>query len=301
MERISKKIVATSRPFRFLVGPHAQEFTIHSALIAHHSPALSALVNGGFKESNDFCVEWDDIDETTFTSFWQFVYTGDYDTPEPMAANAETATAHCLDGQSRTDGNNVDPLVIDEPSAEEAAESAAEAPSESAADEISEASTPPAPEIDGWGSVVVEPQKEKERVTKLQMLWNDFQHSWRIDDKPSEPEEKPKDRTYPTLHHARVYVLGDRYGIIRMMDISFQKLHEALVNLEINEDSVSEILTLLRFGFEELVPEKLRQLLVHYATRVVEHLWENEEFQEPLENCGSLSKALIGSMLLRLE
>lgn len=283
------------------MGPHAQEFTIHSALIAHHSPALSALVNGGFKESNDFCVEWDDIDETTFTSFWQFVYTGDYDTPEPMAANAETATAHCLDGQSRTDGNNVDPLMIDEPSAEEAPESTADAAPEPAAEEIPEASAPPEPEIDDWISFVAKPKKKKKHVTKLQMLWNDFQHSWRVDDKPSESSEKPKERTYPILHHARVYVLGDRYGIIRMMDISFQKLHEALVNLEINEDSVGEILALLRFGFEELVPEKLRQLLVHYATCVVEHLWENEEFQELLENCGSLSKALIGSMLLRLE
>lgn len=39
---------------------------------------------GRFKEAVDGSVVWDDIDEKTFTSFWQYVYTGNYDIPEPL-------------------------------------------------------------------------------------------------------------------------------------------------------------------------------------------------------------------------
>ncbi|KAK2134297.1 hypothetical protein NOF04DRAFT_1317639 [Fusarium oxysporum II5] len=92
MERISKKSVATSKPFKFIVGPQRTEFTIHSALVGHQSPALLVLVNGQFKESSDCSVKWDDIDEIVFTSFWQFVYTGDYDTPEPLPPATTTSS-----------------------------------------------------------------------------------------------------------------------------------------------------------------------------------------------------------------
>ncbi|KAF5973806.1 hypothetical protein FBULB1_8091 [Fusarium bulbicola] len=48
------------------------------------SPALDTMVNGNFQESQECSVKWDDVDEIVFNSFWQFVYTGDYDTPEPL-------------------------------------------------------------------------------------------------------------------------------------------------------------------------------------------------------------------------
>ena len=67
-------------------------------------------------------------------------------------------------------------------------------------------------------------------------------------------------------------MFGDRYGIARLIEISFQKLHQALVSLEMNEDGVSEVLGLLQFVFKDLVLEKLKQLMVHYATYIVEHL-----------------------------
>ncbi|CCT76235.1 uncharacterized protein FFUJ_14131 [Fusarium fujikuroi IMI 58289] len=94
MERIAKKAinkVATSKPFRLLVGPLQTEYTIHSALVAHQSPALAAMVNGKFQESQERCVKWDDVDEIVFNSFWQFVYTGDYDTPEPLPPAQRTS------------------------------------------------------------------------------------------------------------------------------------------------------------------------------------------------------------------
>ncbi|KAI6438370.1 hypothetical protein MCOR17_011960, partial [Pyricularia oryzae] len=93
METISKKSVATSAPFRFIVGPERQNFTIHSYLISEQSPVLKALVEGGFKEATERSVEWDDVNEQTFVSFWQFVYSGDYETPEQLLPPESGPTA----------------------------------------------------------------------------------------------------------------------------------------------------------------------------------------------------------------
>ncbi|KAK2925298.1 BTB/POZ domain [Fusarium oxysporum f. sp. vasinfectum] len=91
MELVSNKAVATSKPFRFLIGPHQTEYTIHSSLVAHQSPALAAMVNEKSQESREYSVKWDDVDEMVFNSFWQFVYTGDYDTPEPLRPTRKTS------------------------------------------------------------------------------------------------------------------------------------------------------------------------------------------------------------------
>jgi hypothetical protein len=45
----------------------------------------------------DCFVEWDKIDERTFISFWQYVYTGEYDTPEPLptiTSNTVASSSH---------------------------------------------------------------------------------------------------------------------------------------------------------------------------------------------------------------
>ncbi|CAG9939368.1 unnamed protein product [Clonostachys rosea f. rosea IK726] len=70
MEGISKRAVASSKLLRFLIGPENREFTIHAALVAHHSPVLGAMVNSNLKESIDYIAKWDDIDEGVVVSFW---------------------------------------------------------------------------------------------------------------------------------------------------------------------------------------------------------------------------------------
>ncbi|KAF5004684.1 hypothetical protein FDECE_8826 [Fusarium decemcellulare] len=96
MESISKKTAASPKPFKFLVGRDQQEFTIHSALVAHQSPVLAALGNGKFKKSKESCVKGDDNDEVTFTSFWQFVYIRHYDSWKllPVASTSDATTCN---------------------------------------------------------------------------------------------------------------------------------------------------------------------------------------------------------------
>ncbi|PNP55951.1 hypothetical protein THARTR1_03888 [Trichoderma harzianum] len=56
---------------------------MHEAAITRLSKTLDKLVNGGMKESQEHCVCWEDIDETTFLRFGEWAYTGDYKPEEP--------------------------------------------------------------------------------------------------------------------------------------------------------------------------------------------------------------------------
>ena len=85
------------------------------------------------------------------------------------------------------------------------------------------------------------------------------------------------------------------------MNVSFHKLHQALVGRNVSEKGPNDVVALLRFCYTDLVPERLRQLVIHYVSCSVEKLWKSEEFQELLEEFGSLSRALVESTLLRLD
>lgn len=178
--------VATSNLFRFLIGPDKQEFTIHSALVAHQSPVLKALVYGRFKEAMDCSVEWDEIDERTFVSFWQYVYTGEYDTPEPLPTITSNTVASSNHDHMKADEFDAQP--VENTSSEEVEPVPAPAPEPEP--EILPMEPPPMPEPEimlmeaapAMEDDRTHPQKHKRKKrAKRGMLWDDFQESWRLD------------------------------------------------------------------------------------------------------------------------
>ncbi|KPM38729.1 hypothetical protein AK830_g7834 [Neonectria ditissima] len=292
MERISKKTVAMSRPFRFLIGPQEEEFTIHAALVAHQSSPLRALVQAAFKAS-DLCVKWNDINVTTFVSFWQFVYTGDYDTPEHLVTVVSDTTAGSED---KVQGVENDTAALPETSYDYAARP--ETPDDG---EVPvPARSPPSIPNGDWSPVLPKSKKKKTRMTKRESAWMFFK-AMSDEYTPLEDEKIFKEGTAGLLHHAEVYVLGDRYGILRLMNRSWQKIHQALISVKIDERNIGGLLAVLRFCFEGLVPYELEELLIHYASAKVEHLWKYKEFSEFLESCGRFSKALVGTMIRVLD
>lgn len=238
---------------------------------------LEVLVSGKFKESIEFCVEWDDIDETTFTSFWQFMYTQNYH------SRTVTATGMAPTGGSQaTDIPNETALFEPEPIAEVKHDE------------------------DDWYSSAMAKKKKKKQGQKNP--WDDFQLSC-----PSELLVHPLNHevqetqvgvtTYADVlvHHARVYILADRYSITRLMNSSLRKLHVALVQLDLSDGTANDFIPLLQLCYRELAPERLKKLVVHYAACYVKILWTSKEFRELVEDVGSLSTALITSLLLRLD
>ncbi|KAI6347387.1 hypothetical protein MCOR25_010913 [Pyricularia grisea] len=125
-----------------------------------------------------------------------------------------------------------------------------------------------------WGEDTVAAYTAMKRRTNREILWDDFERSWRMD-----LSGFTKNGTFDTeggpdadilIHHCQVYVLADRYGITRLMDVSLQKLHQALVKSKIPKNNLSDIVALVRFCYGELVPEKLRQMVIHYISCNVE-------------------------------
>ncbi|KAM0307990.1 hypothetical protein ACHAPM_000725 [Fusarium culmorum] len=316
MDRVSKKSIATSKPFKFLIGPDQTEYTIHSALVAHQSSVLSAMVNGSFRESSEYCVKWGDIDEIVFNNFWQFVYTGDYDNPEPLMPKEVTLEEE----EPKPNDCQQPPAVpiLDEPAEDEpidlaelevaAMEAAAmeAAAMEQAIADAEELPAEPESVEEAAPDDIPSPSAKKEMKTKTAVvrktsLWIDFLFSWDCPSEPLDFDDTLRDFANPLVHHAKVYTLADRYAVGRLMEISRKKLHRSLTDHPVSKEANGDVVELVRYAFEELVPDRLRDLVVHYIACVVEHLWKVEEFQELVGTHGSLSKALVGTMLLRIN
>lgn len=103
------------------------------------------------------------------------------------------------------------------------------------------------------------------------------------------------------MHHARVCILADRYCIAPLVEMSLMKLDGALDGYAISESGLNHVVELVRICHAELVPERLRLLVVDCAAANVENLWESEGFQGLLEDYATLSSTMIKAMLPRLE
>ncbi|KXX80954.1 Rho-related BTB domain-containing protein 3 [Madurella mycetomatis] len=110
MEAIDWEKIASSKLFKFFVGPERREFMVHSAIVARQSRVLNTLVNGNFSEAPEGHATLESVDEQTFVSFIQYAYTGDYsekwpqrpDTPgeaTSMRSQPNTASISCTCSQ----------------------------------------------------------------------------------------------------------------------------------------------------------------------------------------------------------
>lgn len=70
--------ILESPPFPFLIGVDKKKFTLHAALVAHHSRPLGAMLHGPMLEAKEQCAWLQDVDRDTFIRFGQYIYTGDY-------------------------------------------------------------------------------------------------------------------------------------------------------------------------------------------------------------------------------
>ena len=70
--------VLASAPFKFLVGHNKTLFTMHTALITHHSKPFGKPVSGPMLEAKEGCARLEDVDEHAIVRFGQYAYAGDY-------------------------------------------------------------------------------------------------------------------------------------------------------------------------------------------------------------------------------
>lgn len=82
-----------------MIGPDKKELAVHGSILAKVSRPLNVLLTGGMMEAQQGRVEWPDVDVPTFGHFMQWVYTQNYDPPDPTII-ATTKPEQSLPGLS---------------------------------------------------------------------------------------------------------------------------------------------------------------------------------------------------------
>ncbi|KAI9788409.1 MAG: hypothetical protein M1816_006934 [Peltula sp. TS41687] len=338
MSEQSYRIVG-STPFKFLVGPDRKPFTVHAALVAHHSKPLGALINGGMQESKEGCAVLEDVDEHTFVRFSQYAYTGNY--TEAWPAN--------LLGSSGIGTGNVTQIPRPTVSLFAEASTVATFPTPTVQSSFLRAAS--AQSVSSFGASVTpavnssslfgtsvttsgtssgtsanpsgysassfetsfkSPVDKKEETTRPKKtgLWSAFEKiTYPVVIFTFLPIQNTKacmDYTEVFLSHARLYVFADKYDIEPLRNLCLHKLHRTLVKFTLYEERAGDIIELMRYAYSN-TPDRsgskdgLRSLVAHYAACAVEDLARSDKYELLFEEHGSLARDLVHYMLKRLD
>ncbi|KAK2606059.1 hypothetical protein QQS21_003577 [Conoideocrella luteorostrata] len=291
--------VASSKPFRFIIGPRGREFTIHSAVVVGQSPCLERLVNAPMREGIEGSVKWESIEEETFMCFWHYAYTGEY-----RICEEPTVTDVNIEGKI-SELNRTRLLAR---LAENSTETRTKSNFESIWNKTEDDSRPIGKIKKKKGTKELQqdspyspPPKPHSRQ---ELSWAKFMSLRRVGhnlhaNHPADNTQSGESGVEHLLCHAKVYVFAECYGITQLMILSYNKLHQSLANLRAHTTASTSFVDLVRFCYEGLVPDDLKELIAHFAACEVEKLWQDEEFQGLLDMHGGLGKAVIGHMLDR--
>ncbi|KJK76739.1 hypothetical protein H634G_07780 [Metarhizium anisopliae BRIP 53293] len=280
--------IASSKPYRFIIGPQRRKFTIHSAIVARQSDYLDKLVNGDFKEGNEKTVHWENVDEETFVCFWQYAYRGSYDIP-----GEEPKTTQSVPEEGAEDGNEMESSGYASENPDEAVE---DWPHEEGRDESAW------PEDSLTNYAAEERPKEPSNRGQLWELFTTLRSTGgnEVEVEPEQGNEGCDVDAGDLLCHARIYVFADCYGIFDLMDLSYNSIHRILCNLDLRTETLADIIALVHYCYETPAPPDLKELVVLYSACNIELLWVDEQFQHIIETHGDLSRAVIASLLGRL-
>ena len=298
--------VLASRPFEFIVGPNEKLFTVHSALVAHYSQPLNALINGHMMESSAGRVTLENVDEATFVRFSEFAYTRDYTPPDPQILltaddiKVEDPWPEYLDeprqalGEGQAQGDVALPpppaFPIEPPTGEAAV------PSKS-------------PKVRG---IPFGPQSTKKK--KQERMWIKFQRRQypssltQVFAAPRN-QEACDDFSEVFLAHAKLYGFADQWDVQQLRNLALHKLHQTLCSFTLYGERIGDIVDLLGYAYDnELIKDRqgktvdqLRALLSSYAACALDDLRKSEEFENLLEDNGALGHDIIDKLTKRLD
>ena len=260
----------TSSPiFTFVVGPDHKEHTIHSALVAHQSKALNALINGQAKEAINRIVVWDETDEETFIRFSQFVYTGSYDEAEFQERKVDEAIPnHELSDLDSVNELQAQPVIKRKP--KKSLETA-------------------------------------DLESKRAQLWYTFTTLYAPPSFKSQCYVNGPNDDYSNvfLCHARIYVFADYHGIDDLQTLSLLNLRRALTRFVLHADGCGDIIQLVQYCYENTIEkgspgDALQSLICFYAACKMEDLWKDAVFQDLTISLPEFSRGLFSVLMNRL-
>ncbi|OHE97334.1 hypothetical protein CORC01_07389 [Colletotrichum orchidophilum] len=252
-------VILQSRSIKFIVGPEKKEYTVYESSFSALSPPLRALLTGGFQESNEGKVIWDDTDPVTFVLLVQYAYGGDYSLPEPPAAVEKVAIDEKTDGKAeemtkkKTPGgssrlealfptsmgmDNQTPTRQHRGSQHLLAYGKPLFPPSHKAESI---------DIETWFAEPNHPKRA--RVGEFETTYWSFRHLRSICQK-----------------HAALYFLADKYIIEDLKHLFLDKIRHFLLHCRRTPNLRNAVMALVKLAYAETVPgDGLRSLLVRHC------------------------------------
>ena len=241
------------------------------------------------RESNEGCATIPDSDETTFARLVEFLYTGDYNAPQPSRVGDIQPEDHRnqMEGEpavASAIGNTYEEPAMPEP-------------------------LPVASDVDVWGFTTKHRRKQTSRTTsKLPGLVLNADLTSPL---PTSSEVHPgstdgADYTAGFFCHAQLYVLADTYDIQTLKVLAGQRLSKAFQYSRRTVGSVANITGLIEYVFQH-TPESdsqsdtLQDLCVHHAANSLETMMSSTDFRRLLRRGGLFVERLAGWVVERLD
>ncbi|KAG6204919.1 hypothetical protein E4U35_002997 [Claviceps purpurea] len=97
----------------------------------------------------------------------------------------------------------------------------------------------------------------------------------------SEPEDDPAARPLIIgsmaadyseffIAHAKVFIFADYYGVVELMNLSIDRLYNALRVFRLSSERIGDILALVRFCYERPSPNRLKKLVLSYSAAIID-------------------------------
>lgn len=221
--------IVDSRILRFSVGPEKKVFLVHSGAVLALSPYFEKLIHEEKKEANGLLlVKWNDIEEATFRMFSEFAYTGNYNAPARVAILQENEKASIND--------SLTPGYLDEHHKFQTLKT-----------------------IGDWAIFLTlhsvmndQPRDGQQKPGGVSFLFKKFHDQF-----PDALEAYKRTSGIYTnsddlIHHAQMYVLGDRYGISRLKDAALEKMHYALLSMVLDLHAADNVTQVVQYAATHL-------------------------------------------------
>jgi hypothetical protein len=219
-----------------------------------------------------------DVSMDDFLKFCEFAYSGDYSTPPPVTRSSSPP-------KSGFEDTVPEPLPVSPP--------------------LSPALSPQPAETLDWGGFGV--KKKAKKPTKSALLRTSFDEQCFCPVLPIKDfldgyqivtnSDCTEDFTPVLLAHARLYVLSDRFGVMDLKSLCLHKLHNTLIDFTLYEESIGDIVELIRFGYcNDHTPDgandALRALLLKYVVSRHSQFGDAEPFLSLIGEGGDFARDL---------
>lgn len=119
---------------------------------------------------------------------------------------------------------------------------------------------------------------------------------------PRKNTEACEDYAGVFLCHAKLYVLGDKYDIPPLRQLTLHRLHATLKEFTLYPSRMNDIATLAKYVFENTVPEdKIRDMITLYYACIVEDATKYDGLKSLIDEIPDFAFGLISKMTERLS